>query len=234
MTHPFRLNLTAISPLVLAMVATLPLSAAAQDSGFYVGLGAGRVTADINTSSIGLGLTSGGYRYDQLSTSERDNHFKLLGGYSFNTHIALEGSYINLGSFDFDSTTLPAATLNGKAGRLSGYALDLVGTLPLNDQWSAFARLGMNNAKVNERFSGTATRTGLSNDSQRGWNEHYGVGIRYAVNEVLSLQAEVERYGLEDTRMLQNEVETVTVGLVYRFGAPRAAAPAPAPVAAPA
>ncbi len=232
MTHPFRLRFTAISPLLLAMSAALPLSASAQDAGFYVGLGAGRVTADINTPSIGVGLTSGGYRYDQLSTSERDNHFKVLGGYSFNQNFALEGSYINLGSFDFDSTTLPAATLNGKAGRISGYAFDVVGTLPLTEQWSAFARLGLNNAKVNERFSGTAVRTGLVNDSQRGWNEHYGVGVRYAVNEVLSLQAEVERYGLEDTRMLQNEVETFTIGLVYRFGAPRAAAPAPAPVAA--
>lgn len=232
MTHPFRLTCKAASPLLLALAAALPLSAAAQDSGFYVGLGAGRVTADINTSSIGLGLTSGGYRYDQLSTSERDNHFKLLGGYNFNPHIAVEGSYINLGSFDFDSTVLPAATLNGKAGRISGYAVDLVGTLPLNEKWSAFARLGMNNAKVNESFSGTAVRTGLVNASERAWHEKYGVGVRYAVNEVLSLQAEIEHYGLEDTRMLQNELETFTVGIVYRFGAPRAAAPAPAPVAA--
>jgi OOP family OmpA-OmpF porin len=109
---------------------------------------------------------------------------------------------------------------------VNGLALDLVGTLPLQGRWAAFAGLGVNNAKVRQSFSGTAMGTGLVNDSERGWNQKYGIGLRYAVSDTLALRAELERYGLEDNAILKNPIETLTLGVVYRFGARAPEAPA--------
>jgi len=220
------LRISPACPLVLAIAAALPLPASAQDTGAYVGLGAGRVSAEIDDSGITSTLQSGGYGVSRLSTADDGNHYKVLAGYSFHPHFALEGSYFNLGSFDFDADLLPAATQSGKAGSINGFAVDLVGTLPLQDQWSAFARLGVNNAKAGQRFSGTATGTGLLNDSERGWNQKYGVGLSYAISDTLALRAELERYDLEDNAVLKDNVETFTLGVVYRFGALEPEAPA--------
>lgn len=242
MHHIVRFHSNTASLLALAIAATLPLIATAQDTGGYVGLEAGRVSAEIDDSGITSALQSGGYGVRGLSTSEDGNHYKVLAGYTFHPHFALEGSYFNLGSFDFDADLLPAAHLSGKAGNVNGFALDLVGTLPLQDQWSAFARLGVNNAKVRQSFSGTATGTGLLNDSERGWNQKYGVGLSYAISDTLALRAELERYDLEDNAVLKDKVETFSLGVVYRFGArapeaprtPVSVAPTPPPPAPPA
>ncbi len=210
----------------------LPLSVSAQESGGYVGFSAGRAFADIDGSGIAASLQTGGYRLGQFSSEERDPTFKVLGGYRLNPHFALEGSYFDLGDFDFDATLLPAATQHGEVSGLKGFAVDLVGTLPLREKLSAFARLGVNNGKVEQDFSGTTRGVGLAGRSDRGWNEKYGVGLQYAINEALSVRAEVERYGIEDNRILKDNVDTFTLGLVYRFGTSKPAAPVERPVAA--
>ncbi len=231
--------------LTLALPLALPVSVFAQDSGGYIGFSAGRAFADIDSSEIAAALQAGGYRFDQFSSEERDPTFKVLGGYRLNSHFALEGSYFDLGDFDFDATLLPAATQHGEVSGLKGFAVDLVGTLPLHDKLSAFARMGISNAKLEQDFSGSTTRgTGFADRSDRDWNEKFGIGLQYAINEALSVRAELERYGLEDNRVLKNNVDTFTLGVVYRFGARKpaapverpavAAAPAPAPAPAPA
>ncbi|MDP1931423.1 MAG: OmpA family protein [Gammaproteobacteria bacterium] len=230
-------------PLALALPLVLPVSVSAQESGAYVGLGAGRAYADIDSGGLAAAFQRGGYRIGQIKKEENDYNFKVLGGYNFNPNIALEGSYFDLGKFDFDTTLLPAATQSGKASNLRGFALDLVGTLPVRDKLSAFGRLGVNNAKVEQDFSGNTIGTGLANRSDRGWNEKYGIGLQYAVNDAFSLRAELERYRIEDNRILKDRVDTFTISAVFRLGGRRQAAPvvqtpapsapAPAPVRAP-
>ena len=219
-------NCKTLSLLALAITAALPLAASAQDTGGYVGLSAGRARADIDNSALSAALQSGGYSISSFKGDDSDSSFKVLAGYSFHPNFALEGSYFNLGAYDFNAGLLPAATQTGKTSNVNGLALDLVGTLPLQGRWAAFARLGVNNAKLRQSFGGTATGTGLVNDSERGWNQKYGIGLRYAVNDTLALRAELERYGLEDNAILKDPIETFTLGVVYRFGASTPAAPA--------
>jgi OOP family OmpA-OmpF porin len=230
--------------LSLALPLALPLSASAQDAGGYVGFSAGRAFADLDGSGITASLQRGGYRFGQFSSEEEDPTTKVLGGYRFNPNLALEGSYFDLGDYDFDATLLPAATQHVELSGLKGFALDLVGTLPLRDKLSAFARLGVNNGEFEQDFSGTTKGTGFVAGSERGWNEKYGIGLQYAVNEALSVRAELERYGIEDNHVLKDKIDTFTLGVVYRFGTTKpaapverpavAAAPAPAPAPAPA
>jgi OOP family OmpA-OmpF porin len=115
--------------LSLALPLALPLSASAQDAGGYVGFSAGRAFADLDGSGITASLQRGGYRFGQFSSEEEDPTFKVLGGYRFNPNLALEGSYFDLGDYDFDATLLPAATQHVELSGLKGFALDLVGTL---------------------------------------------------------------------------------------------------------
>ncbi len=218
--------------LTLALPLALPISVFAQDSGGYVGFSAGRAFADIDSSGLAASLQTAGYRFGQFSSEERDPTFKVLGGYRLNSNFALEGSYFDLGDFDFDATLLPAATQHVEVSGLKGFAVDLVGTLPLQEKLSAFARLGVNNAKLEQGFSGTTRGTGFADRSDRGWNEKYGIGLQYAINEALSVRAELERYGIEDNRVLKDNVETFTLGVVYRFGARKPAAPAAPPAVA--
>lgn len=227
--------------LTLALPLALPVTAFAQESGAYVGLGGGRAYADIDRGGLDSPFQCGGYRLVRLQTEENDYNFKLLGGYDFNSNIALEGSYYDLGEFDFDAALLPAANMKGEVSRLHGFALDLVGTLPVRNKLSAFARLGVNNAKVDQDFIGNAIGTGLVDRSDRGWNEKYGVGLRYDVDDVFSLRAEVERYAIDDNRILKDRVDTFTISAVFHFGGRSQAAPVvqtpapsvPAPVRAP-
>jgi len=218
--------------LSLALPLALPISASAQESGGYIGFNAGRAFADIDSSGLAASLQAGGYRIGQFSSEQRDSTFKVLGGYRLNPNFALEGSYFDLGDFDFDATLLPAATQHGEVSGLKGFAVDLVGTLPLREKLSAFARLGVNNGKVAQDFSGTTIGTGFAGRSDRGWNEKYGIGLQYAINEALSVRAEMERYGIEDNRVLRDNIDTFTLGVVYSFGTRKPAAPAEHPVAA--
>lgn len=218
--------------LSLALPLALPVSVSAQESGGYIGFSAGRAFADIDSSGLAASLQAGGYRIGQFSSEQRDPTFKVLGGYRLNPNFALEGSYFDLGDFDFDATLLPAATQHGEVSGLKGFAVDLVGTLPLREKLSAFARLGVNNGKVAQDFSGTTTGTGFAGRSDRGWNEKYGIGLQYAINEALSVRAEMERYGIEDNRVLRDNIDTFTLGVVYSFGTRKPAAPAERPVAA--
>jgi OOP family OmpA-OmpF porin len=223
------LSIKTFRHLALVLPLALPISVSAQDSGAYAGLGLGRAYADIDNSALATALQTGGYGINRIQTEENDYNFKILGGYNFNPNFALEGSYFDLGSFDFNASLLPAATQRGEASSLRGFALDLVGTVPLRDRLSGFARLGVNNAKVKQSFSGNTTGTGLSNRSDRGWNEKYGIGLRYAMSDTLSLRAELERYHIEDNRILKDKVDTFTLSAVFHFGARRQAAPAPQP-----
>jgi OOP family OmpA-OmpF porin len=227
------ITLRTFRQLALAVPLALPVAVFAKEPAWYAGLGGGRAYADIDNSALAGALRSGGYTASGVKAEEDDYTFKMLGGYHFNPNFALEASYFNLGTFDFNANLLPAAVQGGEVDGLSGFALDLVGTLPLQEKLSVFARLGINNAKVEQDFSGNSIGTGLLDRSDRGWNEKYGIGLQYAMNDALSLRAELERYGIEENRMLKDTIDTFTIGAVFHFGTRKAPAPEVQPVVTP-
>ncbi|WP_439520069.1 outer membrane beta-barrel protein [Hydrogenophaga sp.] len=228
----------ALSLLTLALMVHTP--AMAQSSGWYAGANAGRTGAEIDDPRITSGLAAQGFATTSIQDRDRSTGFKLYGGYQFNPYMALEGGYFDLGKFGYIANTVPSGTLNGDM-RVKGLNLDLVGTLPITGKLSALGRVGVNHARVNDRFSGTGA-VGVSNPTARqsDTNVKYGIGLNYAFSETLAMRLEVERYRVNDAVGNKGDVDMVSVGLVYRFGgsAPppgtRAAAPEPMVVAAPA
>lgn len=214
----------------------------AQDGGYYYGglsVGESRAEIDqprITSTLLGSGLTTTGFQAD-----DRDLAFKLFGGYQFNRYFGVEAGYFNLGKFDFTADTQPAGTLNGEV-KLQGLNLDLVGTLPFTERFSAIARVGAQAARARATFSGTGAVGVLdSSPSNNEINYKVGAGLQYAFSPGFTVRAEAERYRVNDAVGNDGDVDVYSISLVFPFGrapvpAPRMAAapPPPAPVPQPA
>ena len=193
-------------------------TAFAQDSGWYAGGNAGRSMATVDDARITSGLAAAGLATTSITDRDRTTGFKIYGGYQLSPNFALEGGYFDLGKFGFTANTSPTGTLNGDI-RVRGLNLDLVGTLPLSEQFSLLGRVGANFAQTRGSFSGTgAVGVTNPNPSKRDTNFKIGIGLQYAFTESLSMRGEFERYRINDAVGNKGHVDMLSVGLVYRFG----------------
>lgn len=218
----------------LTLVASAILGSAlavAAEPGWYIGANAGQSTARIDNPRITSGLLGSGFTSVIISDSSRDTGYKIFGGYQLNQNVAIEGGYFDLGQFKFDATTVPLGTLNGNI-KLRGINIDLVGSLPITQKFSVFGRIGANYAEARDTFTGTGAVVVLTpNPSAFDTQPKLGLGVQYALSEALAVRAEVERYRINDAIGNRGDIDLVSVGLVYRWGAktPQPAAYVPAP-----
>jgi OOP family OmpA-OmpF porin len=224
-------------PLALAVLAAIasPL-ALAEDHGWYLGANVGESRAKIDDQRIMSNLLGSGFT-STIKDDNRDTGYKLFAGYQLNRNFALEGGYFDLGQFGFTATTVPAGTFNGNI-KLHGVNMDLVGILPITERFSAFARVGAAYTEARDHFSGTGLVSVTNpNPSKKETNWKAGLGLQYAFNEHLGMRLEVERYRINDAVNNKGDVDLVSLGLVYRFGAKKTPMPtrvyAPEPVIAP-
>ena len=233
-------RVTAVAFVALATCASFSVSA--QDaSGWYGGANVGRTGATIDDARITSGLAAGGFQTNSISDRDRSSGYKVFGGYQLNRNFAVEGGYFDLGKFGYTANTTPAGTLSGDM-RVRGLNLDLVGSLPLTEKFSALGRVGLNYAQTKDNFSSTgAVLVTNPNPSERGVNYKLGVGLQYALSDAWSIRGELERYRVKDGIGNRGHIDMASVGLVYRFGgkiqepviqtlAPVISAPPPAPV----
>ncbi|HXM82966.1 MAG TPA: OmpA family protein [Burkholderiales bacterium] len=220
-------------------------AAVAADSGWYGGLSIGQSRAKIADDRIRNQLLGSGLIMTSIDDDNRDTGFKLFGGNKFNKNFAVEGGYFNLGKFGFTANTTPAGSLTGNI-KLQGLNLDAVGILPFTEKFSGFARAGLIYTEGKDTFTGTggAVSVAASNPSPKKseGNYKYGFGVQYDFTQALGLRGEWERYRINDAVRNKGDIDMLSVGLVYTFGAekpaPRAAPPpyvapvaaAPAPV----
>ena len=227
---------------LVALAAIAGPPAMADDTGWYGGLNIGQSRAKIDDAKITSTLLGAGLNTTSITDDNHDTGYKLFGGYRFNRNFALEGGYFDLGKFGFTSTTVPAGTLNGEI-KLRGLNLDAVGILPITEKFSAFGRVGANYAEAKDSFSGTgAVNVIRPSPSKSDLNYKFGAGLQYDFTQSLGMRLEAERYRINDAVGNKGDVDLVSVGLIYRFGAttpapaprvePVAAAPAPQPVVA--
>ncbi|MGZ3254072.1 MAG: OmpA family protein [Burkholderiaceae bacterium] len=218
----------------LATIAT-PF-AMADDTGLYIGGDVGQSRAKIDDQRITSNLLSGGLTATSISNRDRDIGYKLYGGYQFNPNFAIEGGYFDLGKFGFTANTIPKGTLDGNI-KVRGLNLDIVGTLPINEKFSAFGRGGLIYEQSRDSFSGTgAVGVRNPNPSKLDVGYKFGLGLQYAFTKSLAMRTEVERYRINDAIGHKGDVDLLSIGLVYRFGTKTPTyvshdvAPAPEPV----
>ncbi len=203
---------------LLTLVIGVSPFAMAENDGWYLGFNDGRSKAKLDDAQITSGLLGGGFATATFDEDDRDNGFKVFGGYQFNKNFALEGGYFDLGKFGFDAPTVPLGMLHGGM-QLRGVNLDAVGLLPLSEKFSLFGRVGLTYAQSRNTFSGTgATTVTNANPSRLAMNYKLGVGVQYAFTESIQLRAEAERYRVNDALGNKGNIDLFSIGLIYRFG----------------
>ena len=213
----------------LVSLAAAPAFAESDPSYFYGGASVGQSRSKIDDARITAGLLSQGLVTSAMSNDEQALAWKAFGGYQLDRYVGIEAGYFSLGHFGFTSTTVPAGTLDGRI-KLQGINLDLVGTLPLSERFSAIARVGAQHASARDSFSGSGGVVVLSpNPSKSETNVKFGAGLQYAFTPSLMLRGEAERYRINDAMGNHGDINMYSVGLVFAFG--REPAPVPHPAA---
>jgi len=219
-----------------ALALSMCTPAFADDTGWYTGFNAGQSRAKIDDTRIVDGLLDDGFTTTSIDDDYRHFGFKTFGGYAFNRYFALETGYFNLGKFGFQADTLPPGDLRGDI-KLQGVNLDAVGSVPLGDSFSLFARGGVTYADAKDSFTG-AGAVAVIDPSPRRWaaNYKFGFGAEYDFTRSVGMRLEGERYRVDDGVGNKGDVDLYSVGLVFKFGRseePPPPPPPPAPVAAP-
>src|SRR3984885_1629668 len=216
-----------------ALALSMSPSAFADDAGWYTGFNAGQSRAKIDDSRIADGLLDDSLTTTSISNDDRHFGFKAFGGYEFNRYFSLEGGYFDLGRFGFTADTLPAGSLHGDI-KLNGVNFDVVGSVPLGDKFSLFARAGLNYADAKDSFAGTGA-VAVIDRSPSKWaaNYKFGFGAEYDFTRFIGMRIEAERYRIDDAVGNKGDVDLYSAGLVFKFGRAEAPPPAPAPVVAP-
>jgi OOP family OmpA-OmpF porin len=202
--------------------------AMADDYGWYFGLNVGEARAKLDDDKIASGLLDAGFTATNIRNDGEHLGYKIFGGYQFNRYVAMESGYFDLGNHSFTATVTPPGSLRGKV-KLNGVNLDFVGILPFSEQFSAFARAGLNYAEAKSTFTGTGSVVVTDRKrSERQPNWKFGAGLEYDFTESFGMRIEVERYRADDTVGNTGDIDLASLGMVFRFG--REAPPAPAPI----
>jgi hypothetical protein len=127
--------------------------------------------------AIDVGTT----RADSLTTNSSKVSYGALLGYGVNENVAVEVGYRRLGDWN-------------QAGKINQGQVSLVGSVPLKDQFSVFARVGYNKLNgAGENSSGAL----------------YGVGLGYQFTPAVFGRVEVQKPA--------NSVNNVGVTVGYKF-----------------
>lgn len=194
---------------------TGPWMGGRMDMGWYLGASVGQSRTEIDASDVGL---PAGFSFTSFSSDETDTGYKLFGGYGINRNFALEFGYTRLGKFSFNGTTTPAATASGTV-KNNGWNIDLVGILPLQNNFSLLARVGAyyNETKASaEASGGLAARPG---DKERETSLKLGLGVQYDFTPAIGVRAEWEHFhkvGKESTTG-EGNINLYSVGGIFRF-----------------
>jgi len=178
---------------VISTVLALPLFAQAQNA--YVGVNAG-------SSELKLSGDAG-------SGSEDKTGYKAYAGYDFTKNFGLEAGYADFGKLK-ESNAGTSVSMETTA-----FYLAATGTLPINAQFSAFAKAGVSQNRTKATLSGFGQRFSGSKDKTAAM---FGIGAAYHFNQNISAVLEYENFGKtlsEDGVKLKASL--VSIGVRYKF-----------------
>jgi hypothetical protein len=214
----------------LATAASVPNAEAGQ-IGFYIGANYGQTEKDVvigdfdvyaaqNYDAFGFTVVSG-----TSSIDDSFNGYGFYGGYRFTPHFAVEGGYLNLGSFKYRSRVngniggLPSAAAFNYDGETSGISVAALGVWPLSYRWEVYGRAGA-------LFS-TNTATLYYADAQgpiRGEGSEgdvdllAGIGTSFNFLEIYDLRLEYQRvFDAGDKAIGEGDADTISIGISVVF-----------------
>lgn len=205
--------------MALTLAAAIPHAhAAANAPSWYVGVNGGQ--SDFRQRGGGV---DDAFATQGLTTSSSfDDHataWSIDGGLQLNRWFAIEANYVDFGKFDFSTTvSSPAADMIGGHFKARGEGLSVVGTYPLANNFSLFAKAGVLHTKAELEPDSTATTQAFS-ASRTLTNGWYGVGANYAITRNWSAQVQWDRYLRvgESFTTGRGDIDLVMAGVKYTF-----------------
>jgi OOP family OmpA-OmpF porin len=193
--------------------------AATADEGWYLGAGVGRSHFVDNGDRIDDALANQGL-VTASSMKHDDTSYALTVGYRLNTYFAVEGGYLDLGKFKFDSdVSSPAADSLSGSFKSSGMQVRGVGIVPLDAGFSMTGRLGLTRLRTTlDAASATgAVTAGDESHTDAGWT--YGLGIGYDVNRNVATELGWNRYQRvgDASTTGRSAVDDYMLDVKYRF-----------------
>ena len=157
-----------------------------------------------------------------VSADDKDTSLGLSGGYQFNSNVAAELGYVDLGSFSADAKGTESGLSLTETAKFEakGFQASVVGSMPVSKEFSVLGRLGMfrwdlkssnDGVEAGVPFSGSEKATGI--------DLTYGLGVQYNFSKVVGARFEWQKFkdvGDQD-KTGQSDVDLISLGLVYRF-----------------
>jgi len=221
----------------LVVLAVCASSSVAAQQSVYLGVSGGSSTAKFDAADYSLGIVPLG------PVSGSQNHRSAMGkifvGYDFAPGWAIEGGYANLGKPAFNYSFIgTSAGFTGQAeDKADAWFIAGKATLPVNQQFSLFGKLGAgwNRLKSNQNGEFLATRvdnTGGStltsqfffnlpgNRSKSTTGVLYGIGAEYNFDKQTSVRIEYEnfgKFGETNSQTGRATIDAWSVGVAYKF-----------------
>lgn len=170
----------------IAIAVLLSVVAVPAIAGEYVGVRAGQAKTNIDNAIL---------------TKDSPTAWGVFGGYAFNSVIAVEAEYLNLGE------------VKGVAGGLEsrGYSLSGVGSFPFNDQFSLFGKVGY--AMISSKINNPVPKPDADSKAVT-----YGLGGQFNVTPSLGIRLGWDRYNIDDSSVsVKGNVSMVSIGGVFKF-----------------
>ena len=175
---------------LLALAALLfAVNVKAEDQGAYVGISLGEASQDF-TTEVG-------------SFEGSDTSFKLLAGYQFNEHFAVEGGYADGGT--------QQDTVNGIDVKLASEGLfaAFLAKLPIGQVIAPYAKVGY---VVYDSSTTLTAGNNTASESENDDNPIFGLGCEFRLGEHLRLRAEYEYVDVPDV-----DFDIVSVVATWQF-----------------
>lgn len=211
-----------ISQTAVAAIAVMCLSAAAPSyAQWYVGASIGKSDIKFDNAAQSDQFLDLGFTNPSTTSSTKDTGYRAFGGYQLHKYIAIEAAYVDLGRFGFRTDVTPRGSLSGST-RIDGFEVSALGTLPVGDRFSVFARAGALAAETRTSYSGTGsieTLNGGENQKHRSTELVYGAGAMYNINKNFSVRGEWSRYEKLGSVLTggRTNANLYSIGAVYRF-----------------
>jgi OOP family OmpA-OmpF porin len=180
---------------------------AADDAGFYGGVGAGQFGVDVGDFESGIGFDDG------------DTGFRLFGGWQFNPYFGVELGYLDGGSAS--ETIGDLATLGIEADvaiDVSGFDLYLTGTVPLGEMFYFYGKVGMMSwdadlaVTLREDNGAGGVITTMDSGSESDEDVGFGGGFGFNFGDNASVRVEYVTIDISDA-----DGDFVSANLLWRF-----------------
>lgn len=205
----------------LALIAIATLTAMPVQAQLYAGATGGEARTKLNGESLTAQFLDFGYSDAQTRNDKRAAAFRVFGGYQLNRYVGVEAGYADLGTFRLRTEVVPQGSLDRRIDT-TGFDVSLIGTLPVTNKFSVFARAGAFMGERSTTFSASGSvelLTGIQGTKERKSNAIYGAGVFFELTPKIALRAEIaqtEKYS--DSLLSQNpRIDMYSIGLQYRF-----------------